>query len=230
MALILNIESSTEVCSVAVARDGAVLAYREDRHEKSHSTKLTVFVQETLQEISAEITELSAVSVSEGPGSYTGLRIGVSVAKGLCYGLNIPLIAINPLKAMALGCIKKHQPDDGILFCPMMDARRMEVYTAIYDKDLQTTNDVSAMIINERSFEDMLTERKMLFFGNGADKCRSVIQSPNAVFDNDIRCSAVYMAPLANDAYVNQDFKDVAYFEPYYLKDFIATKPKSKII
>ncbi len=229
MALILHIETSTEVCSVSLSEDGELLAYREDDKDKSHASKLTPFVDSVLKEKSVNIRDLAAVCVSEGPGSYTGLRIGVSVAKGLCYGLNIPLIAVSSIKAMALTCINKTDNPDRFLFCPLMDARRMEVYTALYDGKLNALEDIHARVIDDDSFEEYLSQKKIIFFGNGADKCKQTISSSNAIFNDEIRCSAVSMVGLSHESYKAKKFKDVAYFEPYYLKNFVATKPKRNI-
>lgn len=230
MAIILNIETSTEVCSVALSKDGELLTYREDDKDKSHASKLTPFIDSVLKEKSVNIEELSAVCVSEGPGSYTGLRIGISVAKGLCFGLRTPLIAVSSIKAMALACINKTDNPDRFLFCPLMDARRMEVYTAIYDDKLNVIEDIHARVIDDASFEEFLSKKNVIFFGNGADKCKQIISSSKAIFDDEIRCSAVSMVELSHESYKAKNFKDLAYFEPYYLKDFVATKPKRNIL
>lgn len=230
MAIILNIETSTEVCSVALSNEGRVISFREDDKEKLHASRLTPFIEEVLTEAGVKIQDLSAICVSEGPGSYTGLRIGVSVAKGLCFGLNIPLMAISSLKAMAQACVQNTPNPDDYLFCPLIDARRMEVYTSLYDSKLNTIEKIHARIIDQNSFQDILQSAKVVFFGNGAPKCKEVTHSSNAKFDLEIRCSAVYMAGLADEAFKNKTFKNVAYFEPYYLKDFVATKPKQKIL
>jgi tRNA threonylcarbamoyladenosine biosynthesis protein TsaB len=230
MALILNIETSTDICSVSIARDGVTMAHRDDNQEKSHASNLTRFIDDILSETSVGMNQLDAVSVSEGPGSYTGLRIGVSVAKGICYALDIPLIAISSLQAMTYAVIQETENAPVYLYCPMMDARRMEVYTALYDNTLKPLRQTYALVIDEQAFHDTLKDNKIKFFGNGADKGQHVIVSPNAVFIEGIECSALYMAELSNKAYIDKNFKDVAYFEPYYLKDFIATKPKRKIL
>ena len=175
MAKILNIETSTEVCSLALSENGAVLAYREDDKDKSHASKLTPFIDTVLNETSTDIKAISAICVSEGPGSYTGLRIGVSVAKGLCFGVDIPLIAVSSLKAMASACINNTDNPGDFLFCPLMDARRMEVYTAMYDGKLQTVEDIHARSVDETTFEECLSKQNVIFFGNGADKCKEVI-------------------------------------------------------
>ncbi len=252
MDRILNIETSTGVCSVTISSGRAVLAARESVVERSHAAMLTVFIQEAVSEAGISVGDLSAVAVSRGPGSYTGLRIGVSAAKGICYGAGVPLIAIDTLKLMALkvtGMLNPgpHENDtgnkgadnlpvlmgpcsDNVLLCPMIDARRMEVYTALYDIEGGLVKDVSAEIIDESSFRDIPDEQKILFFGDGSDKCKDVISHPNTHYIPDIYPSAVQMAELSHKAFAEGRFEDTAYFEPFYLKDFIATTPKNKMI
>ena len=175
--------------------------------------------------------KLDAVAVSCGPGSYTGLRIGVSMAKGLCFGLGIPLIGINTLEIMTCHVMFREKYPENTLFCPMIDARRMEVYSAIYDLSLNPVKPVSADIIEADTYENFLREQSVLFFGNGAAKCRSVLTNPKALFlDKDINPLASDMLALAEKAFRERDFKDVAYFEPFYLKEFVATKPKHKVL
>jgi tRNA threonylcarbamoyladenosine biosynthesis protein TsaB len=229
MALILNLETSTPACSVALSNGSEVLAYRESFEDKSHATLLTLFVEQVLHEAGKNVTDLQAVAVSSGPGSYTGLRIGVSTAKGLCYGLNLPLIAIDTLTTMTL-MAQEHNNMGAHVYCPMLDARRMEVYTALYNNQLHQVEPVKAEIIDDQSFAIVLANQKMLFFGNGADKCKTVITSPNAFFIDDIHPLARYMAPLAALKFEQQQFVDVAYYEPLYLKDFVATVPKNKVL
>lgn len=228
MALILSIETSTPVCSVALARDGKILGLEESFDEKSHATQLTVFIQSILEKNQLKAEDLDAVSVSQGPGSYTGLRIGVSVAKGICYAAQKPLIAINTMKVMALMAQSLMDNKHSVL-CPLLDARRMEVYSAVFSSTLEEKEAVKAEIIDSESFKNLLEQQTVFFFGNGAEKCKPVIQHPNARFIDGIYPSAKYMAPLAEDAYKASDFKNVAYFEPFYLKDFVATVPKNKI-
>lgn len=232
MPCILHIETATEVCSVAVSLDGEVLFQREETKGPSHAVLLGVFVNEAVQELRAKNIALDAVSVSCGPGSYTGLRIGVSEAKGLCYGLNIPLIALNTLKVMAVGMVSSSvvRDNEGALLCPMIDARRMEVYDAIFDSDLSQVRDVHADIIDPDSFADLLQNHKIIFFGNGAEKCKEALTSANVLFVDGLYPRAVDMIALAESAYSKQEFVDVAYFEPFYLKEFVATVPKNKVL
>jgi tRNA threonylcarbamoyladenosine biosynthesis protein TsaB len=237
MADILNIETSTEVCSVSIARNGQTLFAKESTDGLKHSELLTVFIQDIFKENDFRFNQLDAVAVSKGPGSYTGLRIGVSVAKGLCYALNIPLIAVGSIEALghytamhAAKFISANDSDTILLFCPMIDARRMEVYTALYNQQGEETSAVTAEIINENSFMDELKDHKILFFGNGADKCKAKITHSNAVFEGPEKTSARFMQNISQQKYSNKEFEDLAYFEPYYLKNFVATIPKNKII
>lgn len=230
MSKILCIETSTPVCSVAIIDEISVISYQETDKKNSHSEILTVFIEDLLKEVNLKFTDLDAIAVSKGPGSYTGLRIGVSTAKGLCYALDIPLIAINTLQSMASGMIEKYQDkiQTPYYFVPMIDARRMEVYSAIYDINLNIVRKTEAEIIDESSFSEYLEKNKMIFFGDGSDKCKEVLNHQNALFEENIMPSAVYMAKLVNDKFIKQEFEDVAYFEPFYLKDFIAGIPKVK--
>jgi tRNA threonylcarbamoyladenosine biosynthesis protein TsaB len=217
---------------VALSQDGQVLHYRENREGRSHAAVLAPFIQDVLQEGGLQADELDAVVVSKGPGSYTGLRIGVSTAKGICYGANLPLVAINTLQLMAQGTIQKLKKEMDISnawLCPMIDARRMEVYTAFFDANTLQVRETAAEIISPGSFSDILKKRKVFFFGDGANKCREMIASPNAVFLENIYPSAKSMLTLALEKYQQHDFEDIAYFEPFYLKDFVATKPKKDI-
>ncbi len=236
MATILNIETATEVCSVAVAKNGETLFMKESSEGMNHSKLLTVFIENLFKENHFDIKELNAVAVSKGPGSYTGLRIGVSVAKGLCYGLNIPLISIGSIHSMGYYAAtnrKDYYAGDenvNLLFCPMIDARRMEVYTALYNTEGEAVSEVAAEIIDEHSFAGYFKKHKILFFGNGAGKCRGKIMHLNAIFEGPEKTSATFMQQLSEEKYKAQDFEDVAYFEPFYLKDFVATVPKNKVI
>lgn len=228
MAVILNIETSTQVCSASIASNGKVIAIRESFEDRSHASLLTVFIDELLQELKMDAAALDAVSVSEGPGSYTGLRIGVSVAKGICYAKKIPLIAVNTLQAMALMAANVVSETD-LQYCSLIDARRMEVYSAIFNDKSDQIRETLAEIIDENSFKATLEKGKVAFYGNGASKCKDIIKNANALFIDDIYPSAKYMAPLAQKAFDNNEFRDVAYFEPFYLKDFVATTPKKKV-
>ena len=235
MALIINLESSTEVCSVSLSENGELTDYIEDTNGQNHSRLLSVFVDSLMNRNKLTFSDIDAVAVSKGPGSYTGLRIGVSLAKGICYGSNLPLIAISPLEAMA-SYVRKNLSDFGLndlknpLFCPMIDARRMEVYTAIYNQQGEEINPVSTEIIDEHHFSSLLKDHQLIFFGNGAKKCREKVSSPNAYFIDDLKTSAQFMCPLAEKAFENNDLADLAYFEPFYLKDFIAGIPKKNIL
>jgi len=228
MSILLNLETSTPICSVSLSSDSKIISSKISFEDKSHAALLTVFIDDVLKEAGYSMSAIDAVSVSEGPGSYTGLRIGVSVAKGICYALDRPLIAVDTLKAMTLMAKEKHHPEAG-LFCPMIDARRMEVYTKLFNLKLEILNETSAKIIDETSFYQELNGQPVYFFGNGADKCQTALHHTNSRFFDDIYPSADYMAPLAYEAFINSQFQDVAYFEPYYLKDFVALVSKKKL-
>lgn len=236
MAIILNIETSTEVCSVSISENGELLFEKETLEGLNHSELLTVFIEQLLKENKFDLKRIDAVAVSKGPGSYTGLRIGVSVAKGFCYALDKPLIAISTLDAMAnyaaanLNSYYAVQANESVLLCPMIDARRMEVYTSVYDSKGKNLEPISAKIIDENSFSEYLAKDKILFFGNGAEKCRQKLNHPNVLFAGPQKASARFMIKIAENKYKNKEFENVAYFEPFYLKDFIATIPKNKII
>lgn len=222
MSLILQIETATTVCSVALSENGNVLAYKEIQQRNVHAEVITLFIDEVLKMANKQYNELNAVAVSCGPGSYTGLRIGISVTKGLCYSLDIPLIAIETLEAMADGM---QTGIDEVLFCPMIDARRMEVFTAVFDADGNQIKATSAEIIDQDSFSDLLKTNKIIFFGDGAAKCSDVLGgSPNAQIIPDFQNSALHLTKKATEKFQAKDFEDTAYFEPYYLKDFIAGK------
>lgn len=236
MALILNIETSTRVCSVCISKDGIVKSFRESNDEKSHAKLLTIFIDEIVKEQNLHYNDFDAIAVSKGPGSYTGLRIGVSTAKGLCYAKDLPLIAINTLESMANGIILKANTNnlniDGFenaILVPMIDARRMEVYSAFFNSKGEMLREVKAEIIDENSYVDILTKQKMIFFGDGSEKFTDIIKHENAIFAEKIYPSSKSMASLSEYAYFNKNFKDVAYFEPFYLKDFVATIPKKNI-
>lgn len=226
MSCILHIETSTEVCSVSASQDGASIFSKEDFNGPSHAVVLGVFVDEALSFIDNHAIPLDAVAVSCGPGSYTGLRIGVSMAKGICYGRNIPLIAIPTPEVMTVPVLLFQDLPEDALLCPMIDARRMEVYAAIYDRALKVKREISVDIIDENSYSEFLAEHPVYFFGNGAAKCREKITHPNAHFIENIHPLAKWMFPLAERAMAEKDFKDVAYFEPFYLKEFVASTPK----
>jgi tRNA threonylcarbamoyladenosine biosynthesis protein TsaB len=235
MALILNIETSTEVCSVSLAENGNLLHKKESAEGMNHSRLLTVFIDELFAESNISLKKLDAVAVSKGPGSYTGLRIGVSVAKGLCYGLEIPLISVNSLESLGIYAALNYmqfsevKPESGPLFCPMIDARRMEVYTALYNANGEEIRPISAEIINGDFLQKELEKHPVLFLGNGAAKCKNLLTNPNAIFAGPEATSAGFMQQLSEKKFQLQQFEDVAYFEPFYLKNFVATIPKNKV-
>ena len=225
MALILQIETATTSCSVALAKDGDLLAHKEIDQRNIHAEVITVYIDEILAQSKVTYANLHAIAVSCGPGSYTGLRIGVSTAKGLCFALDKPLIAVETLAAMASGAVNNYQVKDDVLLCPMIDARRMEVYTAIFNKAGEIIEPTAAEIIDENSFNEWLINKQILFFGDGAAKCRAALgNNPNAQFLTDFSNSAVHLTKIAAHKFGRKEFVDVAYFEPYYLKDFIAGK------
>lgn len=227
MSCILNIETSTSICSVAVSQDGASIFARQERKGISQASSLGTFVDEVLSFIENHAIPLDAVAVSCGPGSYTGLRIGVSMAKGICYGLGVPLIGIPTTEVLCIPILLEHEEiSEDALFCPMLDARRMEVYSAIYDRRLNPVRNISADIIDENSYREYLDKAPIYFFGNGLEKCKSKLEHPNAHFVDGIEPLASTMFPLAEKAVAQKNYKDVAYFEPFYLKEFVATKPK----
>lgn len=229
MACILHIETSTSVCSVAISEDGLAIFSKEDFNGPSHAVSLGVFVDEALSFADSRAIMIDAVAVSCGPGSYTGLRIGVSMAKGICYGRNIPLIALPTLEVLSVPVLLAHELPEDALICPMIDARRMEVYASVYDRSLKVIRKTAADIVDENSYLEFLNEHPVYFFGDGAAKCREKITHPNAHFIDDIRPLAKLMSPLADKAYAKGDFKDVAYFEPFYLKEFVGTQPKKAL-
>jgi tRNA threonylcarbamoyladenosine biosynthesis protein TsaB len=236
MALILNIETSTEVCSVSLAQNGKLLYKKEILEGFNHSKILTVFIEELFKENNIQPKMIDAVAVSKGPGSYTGLRIGVSVAKGLCYGLNIPLISVNSLEILGIFAAKNMDTynceNDGspVLYCPMIDARRMEVYTALYNSKGEEIRPVSAEIIDEQFLSDLFKTHRIMFLGNGAEKCKNIIKDKNAFFEGPMMTSAQFMQSISEEKFNKKQFEDVAYFEPFYLKNFVATIPKNKIL
>jgi len=232
--MIICLETATNLCSVALCGNDGVTAIRESDETKSHASMLTVFIDEILREYGVKLNELEAIAVSKGPGSYTGLRIGVSVAKGIAYGASIPLIGIDTTLSMfhgfAANKIKKQESDSDTFFCPMLDARRMEVYYALYNSEGKIIKDISAEVITAESFREFPSTQEILFFGSGSVKCREVISRPDSCFDNKYRISAAHMHKPAYEAYNKKIFEDVAYFEPFYLKDFIATKQRKNIL
>jgi tRNA threonylcarbamoyladenosine biosynthesis protein TsaB len=229
--MILQIETATASCSVALAKDGHVLAFKQVNERNIHAEVITLFIDELIAGAGINYNSLDAIAVSCGPGSYTGLRIGVSTAKGLCFALDKPLIAIETLEAMAHGILNREEyvPVDDMLLCPMIDARRMEVFTAVFSAAGKKIRNTAAEIIDENSFSELIKSNKILFFGDGAEKCRAVlVESSNAIFFPGFINSAVDLTQKAVEKFWNKEFENVGYFEPYYLKDFIAGKRKGE--
>ncbi|WP_047548149.1 tRNA (adenosine(37)-N6)-threonylcarbamoyltransferase complex dimerization subunit type 1 TsaB [Psychroserpens sp. Hel_I_66] len=224
MSIILNIETSTTNCSVSLSKKGETLVLKEDNNRNySHAELLHTFIDDVLKTAQIDKSQIDAIAVSKGPGSYTGLRIGVSAAKGLCYALEKPLISISTLHALA----RQVEIKDGFIV-PMLDARRMEVYSAIYDFEFNLLRKIEAQILDPSSFNQLLEKGKVVFVGNGTEKTKAIIDHQNAFFIDDKLPSANEMGKLAYEKYKIGDTEDVAYFEPFYLKDFIALKPKTK--
>jgi tRNA threonylcarbamoyladenosine biosynthesis protein TsaB len=220
MALILNLETATKNCSVSISENGKIIALKElNTGGYSHAEMLHPFIEEVLKEIDKGLSDIDAVAVSKGPGSYTGLRIGVSAAKGICFGNEIPLIAIKTLESLA-----SSQKGKDYTLIPMLDARRMEVYASVFNSDIEEIRKTEAEIIDENSYSEYLEKGKVLFFGDGAEKCKDIIKHENAEFVDDIFPSAKDMGDIAEKLFIEKKFEDSAYFEPFYLKDFIATK------
>jgi tRNA threonylcarbamoyladenosine biosynthesis protein TsaB len=224
--MILLIETSTPICSVALAKGSELIAIRENHEGLSHATLAAIFVEDVMKEAGVKLSDLDAVAISKGPGSYTGLRIGVSIAKGLCYALNKPLIAVSSIQALAQTAAKNY--DENHLFIPMIDARRMEVYSAVYNSKNECLRDVQADIIDENSYSEF-AKQPLVLLGDGAKKCEDIFKNnPQIHIDEALKFSAKNMISLAQKAFEDKDFVDVAYFEPFYLKDFIAGKPNVK--
>lgn len=229
MSCILSIETSTDVCSVAMSENGQCIFKEEDHSGPNHAVSLGVFVDEALSFTDNHAIPLGAVAVSQGPGSYTGLRIGVSMAKGICYGRDVPLLAVPTLEVMAVPVLLNHEIEEDALLCPMIDARRMEVYSAIYDRALKPLRDTRADVVDGDTYREFLDNHPVYFFGNGAAKCMETINHPNAHLIEGIEPLAKYMFPLAERKWVQKEYEDVAYFVPFYLKDFVAKMPKKLI-
>jgi tRNA threonylcarbamoyladenosine biosynthesis protein TsaB len=232
--MIICLETSTPVCSVALCDTNGIVALKESSEDKSHASRLTVFIEELLAGVGIRAKDLEAIIVSKGPGSYTGLRIGVSTAKGIAYAASIPLIGIETTISMFHGIDettrKKYRLENNSLFVPMLDARRMEVYYSILTSDGKTKKEITAEIIDERSFADIPDNIRILIFGDGASKCRQVLKRENIVFADEFRISAAYMYKPAFKSLRERKFEDIAYFEPFYLKDFITSRPKKNIL
>ena len=226
MACILHIETSTSVCSVAVSEDSHCIYHEEDHSGPNHAERLGSMVDEALSFTDSHAIPFDAVAVSCGPGSYTGLRIGVSMAKGICYGRNLKLIAVPTLELLCVPVLLREIPEEDALLCPMLDARRMEVYAALYDRALKEVRPVGADVVTAETYKQWLDKRPVYFFGNGAKKCMETINHPNARFIKGIEPLAKYMQPLAERNYLQEQYEDTAYFVPFYLKDFVAKMPK----
>lgn len=230
MSCILHIETSTNVCSVAVSENGVCIFSKEEHSGPSHAAKLGGFVDEAMSFADSHAIPLDGVAVSCGPGSYTGLRIGVSMAKGVCFGRDLKLIAVPTLELLCVPVLLRKQPiEDDAMLCPMLDARRMEVYSAVYDRALRPLRGIEANIVDADTYQEWLDRGPVYFFGNGAEKCKEVIQHPNARFIDGIEPLAKWMFPLAEKRFLNEQYEDVAYFVPFYLKDFVAKLPQKLI-
>jgi tRNA threonylcarbamoyladenosine biosynthesis protein TsaB len=231
--MILCLETATSVCSAALCDRTGIISLKESRENKSHATQLTVFIGELLHGHGITTSELEAVAVSKGPGSYTGLRIGVSTAKGIAFASSIPLIAIETTLLMFYGfkslADNKYSFSAGSLYCPMLDARRMEVYYSLFDHSGRIVKDIAAAVISNESFSDIPESVRILFFGDGAGKCRDIISHKNSIFADDFAVSAAYMHVPVYEAFDAARFEDIAYFEPFYLKDFITTVQKKNL-
>ena len=226
MATILHIETSTDVCSVAVSEDGQVIFQQDDHSGKNHAEQLGSMVDEALSFTDSHAIPFDAVAVSCGPGSYTGLRIGVSMAKGICYGRNLKLIAVPTLELLCVPVLLREIPEEDALLCPMIDARRMEVYAGVYTRGLKSVREIKADVVDAETYKEFLDQHPVYFFGNGAKKCMEAIAHPNAHLIEGIEPLAKWMQPLAEKRFLNDQFEDVAYFVPFYLKDFVAKQPK----
>lgn len=231
MAIILNLETATQVCSVVLAKDGEVLVKRELNEKNVHAEVLTPFIEEVVQEVGLKLLDINAIAVSEGPGSYTGLRISVSTAKGLCYSLDKPLISVGTIESLANYAAQKLTDSltPNHLIYPMIDARRMEVYTAPFSSDLKQLSKVTPLIFDENTFADLSIDQKLILVGDGSSKTKEIFSdNPQIEIHDEILCSAEGMLKIAEEKYHQQNFEDVAYFEPFYLKEFVAGIPKVK--
>ncbi|MBR6981525.1 MAG: tRNA (adenosine(37)-N6)-threonylcarbamoyltransferase complex dimerization subunit type 1 TsaB [Prevotella sp.] len=226
MSCILNIDTSTDACSVAVSQDGVCIYHDEDLNGPNHSERLGTFVDEAMSFTDNHAIPFDAVAVTSGPGSYTGLRIGVSMAKGICYGRNLRLLGIPTLELLCVPVLLGKELEDNALLCPMVDARRMEVYAALYDRALRVVRPASADIVETDTYRQWLDKQPVYFFGNGAAKCMETINHPNAHLIENIKPLARYMFPLAEKRIALEQYEDVAYFTPFYLKDYVAKAPK----
>jgi tRNA threonylcarbamoyladenosine biosynthesis protein TsaB len=232
--MVICLETATNLCSVALCNSAGVISLKESNEQKSHASQLTVFIVELLKENGLKAADLEAIAVSKGPGSYTGLRIGVSVAKGIAYASSIPLIGIDTLASMFWGMHQNEklnlQNREDFIYCPMLDARRMEVYYALYNSSGNILKPVSAEIITEKTFSEIPDKKKIILFGDGSEKCRNIIKRKNIITESDFSVSASYMQEPVYKALQNKQFDDVAYFEPFYLKDFLTTQQRKNIL
>jgi tRNA threonylcarbamoyladenosine biosynthesis protein TsaB len=228
-SIILNIETSTNVCSIALSKDGSCIFSKSNAEGKNHAALLSVFIAEAMEVLKNSSQKLDAVAVSSGPGSYTGLRIGVSTTKGLCYGLDIPLLAVSTLEVLTAQAFKSVGDTGDALFCPMIDARRMEVYAAIYNGKGEIQREILPDIIDADSYSGLLEKNIVFFFGNGSGKCKTTLIHPNARFIDDMVPLAENMISLSDKAYEEKKFEDVAYFVPFYLKEFHTTASKKTL-
>ncbi len=232
MALILNLNTATSLCSVVLSEDGKILSKVEADEKNRHADSILDFIESALKSSGKHMRDLKAVSVSKGPGSYTGLRIGVSTAKGICSALNIPLLSVSTLKSMAFGALQSlsEKSKDSITLCPMIDARRMEVFCALYDQRLMELVKPCAEILSEQSFSKYINQSRMYFFGDGSEKCKSLFEDhKNNFFLKDNFNSAEFMLSFSEEKYLKKEWEDTAYFEPFYLKEFLSTTPKKSI-
>ncbi|HET9279767.1 MAG TPA: tRNA (adenosine(37)-N6)-threonylcarbamoyltransferase complex dimerization subunit type 1 TsaB [Flavitalea sp.] len=230
MSLILNLDTSTEKASICIASDGETIALVENHQQKDHASWIHSAISQLLQQAKYTIHDLRAVAISAGPGSYTGLRVGMATAKGICYALNIPLITENTLRVMALAIKQAWKEKNGAekrLFCPMIDARRMEIFTALFTPDLSEEMSSTALVIEEATFANYLSKHEIIFSGNGSKKFQQLVSHPNAVF-SDVQFSAQHLAVLSRQKFLDQEFSDVAYSEPLYLKEFYTVSKKSE--
>jgi len=228
MTIILSIETATPVCSVALHNENKLLGVYELHTEKSHSEQITVLIEQICKQNNISLKEISAVAVSKGPGSYTGLRIGTATAKGLCFALQKPLIAVNTLEGMIWQISACVEPET--LLCPMIDARRMEVYCLLANREKEIIEPTQALIVEPHSFEKYLSEKKIVFFGNGASKCKDILNHENAVFWENLYPSARSVGQIAWQKYQQSEFENLIYFEPFYLKDFVGVQPAKKML
>jgi tRNA threonylcarbamoyladenosine biosynthesis protein TsaB len=228
MSLLLHIDTAVENASLCISKDGSLLKMAENKNQKDHAAWIHLAIEKLMKETGYNLDDLSAIAVSNGPGSYTGLRVGLATAKGLCYALNIPLVTLSTLEVMTYSAITHNSrlTTTNFLYCPMIDARRMEVFTALYDKSLNAIQPPHARVIAEKSFHEELENHKILFFGNGAEKSKTFIKHPNAFFEN-IEQNASHMIQLAEQKIKVREFADTAYVEPFYIKDFHTIQRKT---